>query len=315
MMKSVLITIIAMILTVNCFSQDCKKIYEEIKNSSFKISKKTGTLPTDTTLIDKYIELIDKNKNACRINRQQWNIIFTNWKEFKYLLKDYLNIVYRHKNDADDIRIKKDWRDFQNLIIRSEEQLFVSNDNTLIRAIERVGNEVKCSLIKTVDDKSNEVKEIIRDTVVNQSKLIKKFILDTVVTNQDSIKYFLYKRDTTIRNSINLHGYDQNFYGLSYLQVFNPKNNSAPNAFAALAEIITSFDSFKLRNTGAFLSAGVQHRSMVLLAGLGYLDNQEAYNISWKGTLIYFPHQSRFGFGASYSPLTKAGIVVGFKLN
>ncbi|TKC59198.1 hypothetical protein FBD94_16840 [Pedobacter hiemivivus] len=328
MMKNIWTTTIAMICAISCFSQDCKKSYENIQNSSFDNFKNSNTVQKNINSINGHIRLITKNKKPSEINIRQWNIIVKNWNQLKDRLSIYENI--KPKNYADYERLKEHWHNFKSLIDRSEDQLFVSNDHTLFRAIKRVDTLVKDSLKKTVDDKSNElkaiirdtvvnqsiqVKKLIRDTVVNQSNQVKKIITNTVVTNQDSIKYFLYKRDTTIRNSINLHGYDQNVYGLSYLQVFNPKNKSAPNAFAALAEIITSFDSFKLRNTGAFLSAGVQHRSMILLAGLGYFDNQEAYNISWKASLIYFPQQSRFGFGASYSPLTKAGIVVGFKLN
>lgn len=315
-MKSIWITIIVMICVTSCFSQDYKTWYENIKKSSFNIPIKTGTLPTDTSSINKYIFSIENNKNAGGINGQQWNIIFSGWQQFKKRLKTYQKIDAYEKNDADDERIEEHWHDFKNLINRSEGQLFASNDNTLIQAIGKVETLVKDSSTKLIREAT-----ALRCTVVNESNEVKKIIQDTVVKNQkklfydiDSIKYFLYKRDT-IKNSINLHGYDRNVYGLSYLKVFNPIKKSALNAFAALAEIITSFHSFKLRNTGAFLSAGVQHRSMVLLAGLGYFDNQEAYNISWKTSFIYFPHQSRFGFGASYSPLTKAGIIVGFKLN
>jgi hypothetical protein len=313
MMKSISITIIVMICTISCFSQNCKINYEEIKKSTFDNFKNSTIIQKNINSINGHIELITKNKKPSEINIRQWNIIVTSWNQLENRLR--IHTKNQNKNYADYERLEEHWHNFKNLIDRSEDQLFVSNDNTLFRAIKRVDTLVKDSLKKTVDDKSNELKAIIRDTVVNQSNQVKKIITNTVVTNQDTIKYFLYKRDATIKNSINLHGYDQNVYGLSYLQVFNPKNKSAPNAFAALAEIITSFDSFKLRNTGAFLSAGVQHRSMILLAGLGYFDNQEAYNISWKASLIYFPQQSRFGFGTAYSPLTKAGIVVGFKLN
>ena len=288
----------------------CKKYYQELKSLNYNYE----TINIDIEKAQKLVNGIDKDK--CKISESKWLLILRSWDSF---LAEKKYRLIEPVNHSDKKKVQAAWNNFQSLLHDYEDQIFIYSDNTLIGLITNLG--LRIDTLKrdvALEATVNPIKKLPHQInhLKHTARTIENIILETVIPSQLDIQTHLYRRDISLKDAIGISGFDNSTYGLNYLHVFTPKKKDALNATVALIELTAPIRDAELSNLGIFLSAGIHHKSLALLAGLGYLNTVAGIDkISWKATAMYFPWDSKIGFGAAYSPLTKTGIMVSFKLN
>ena len=106
--------------------------------------------------------------------------------------------------------------------------------------------------------------------------------------------------------------YQQTLFGLAYFHQFGRTHSNGTMDFAG-AEYVATWASPKASAPAFFAYYGIRNRQVLVQAGLGYLARGKGNeNISWKAGILYTP--DTIGIGFSYSPLTKAGLEIAYKL-
>lgn len=164
-----------------------------------------------------------------------------------------------------------------------------------------INKHIICEIDEYQKDKMPKLKKNI-DSV--------KRAVDSVNKKADTILIVLKGDQNPYKQYAIVSGYS-NVFGLAYLHSIGKSLDPKEGNFIG-AELLLPVDARTATDIGGFLLYGLRYDKLLLQAGFGYLKNNNTMeNTSWKVAALYTPHH--FGIGASYSPLTKAGIQISYR--
>lgn len=302
----IILTIISLLFCLSSFAQisKCQIKYQDLEKQKF-LEKE---LKKWVNNIEKEMSSLNVILDSCDHNQRFWKIIYEEkFPDLKAYINHRLNSNYINKGDQS--KMKEKWRSFQNDLLVYEALIFKDTTLTYVkRKMDSIytadtPNYNGIKSFKKMDKKVDELHEKV-ETVNSELDTNKKRVKELQKTT-NAIHDILTKRDTDIKNILIFSGYSEDTYGAGFLHVFDPgKQKISPPVL--MAELVFPTGSQSYNSPWVFILSGVQHRNIVLLAGLGVIQEQ----LSWKGNIIYFPPKSFAGFGLSYSPLTDWGLSV-----
>ncbi len=315
---------LSFLLLLACFcaySQDCKQSYQNFGEGNFSDDVQAEI----RTWINNKDELLNKFINEgkkCRLDPTTLTRLYDRWKEVKEPIIERNEA--RNRNKSDYRRMKDRWELFQSELRFFEGVIFP--DPTLATVRKKIDSILDASppnfngigFFKNTYDTNENLKTAIKsfDSLIQRYADKLKSVADTLAkvnTTTNTIKNYLMQRGTTNRLIPFISAFDNSLYSVGGFYVFSKSSIDSLiiSPFTLYGEAVFPVNSQNFSSMGGFVSAGVQHRSLIVLAGMGYITNNlERENISWKGTILYSPPKSFVGLGLSYSPLTNVGISV-----
>lgn len=340
--------IIYIVFTITLLMAD-NPSFSKTKSSPPTLKETIQKLTDNLDLIDKYANSLSENvsllNSGANFEDKQGHINedLTNIKDIFEQLKLQMSVLYPFLEAIKTPVCMQHFKNFElqykSMISKMATLIKQSNDPIYAAQIDYTGNGITNfisatsnfrqylnSLIPVIpDDLLPKIKERLNATDANVNRRtddLHQFVftetgalkkdISTVNSKADKIILLLSASKTTGTQFIGLTAYNSSVFGLSYLHRIGKVSSDSTVSHLG-AEVLFPFDKANASNPGAFILYGLRYDKILIEAGAGYFKNSRtAENISWKCGLLFAPVKT-IGIGASYSPLTRAGVQLAYK--
>lgn len=317
----------------NVDSSQCIEVFESIYPESYPVGSRHA-LYEEVKRIDTILKKLKASRFKVYVDVVQLNILERKWDRYKVAFAELYDIDSLVRINADIERMQAVINSFRADASNSRDLIFrdfyIHKQIASIKTASKDSNyagipffikmdSVADSTVRLLHWSHEQTKKafIASDSLATtyhekDSTAIAGF-KTLAINNQDSIKYYSFLRDTSIHFVLTGAFMGDGLYGLGGSFILKSAHSKF-YCWVLGGEVLFPIDSRAFQHGGLGIHTGVQYRSLLYQAGVVYLRNErQSQNVSWKTGLLVHPPQCPLLFGATYSPVSGFGILVGYK--